>query len=78
MFSFLTGRIDFMEVKQSLADLGLDISKEEAEKILNRLLYYYSYFVTALNSVRSLCSCAPLELRENTLFLLHRSKTKPS
>lgn len=38
VFSFLTGRIDFMEVKQSLADLGLDISKEEAEKILNRFL----------------------------------------
>uniref|UniRef100_A0A672JBS1 Calcium-binding mitochondrial carrier protein SCaMC-1-like n=1 Tax=Salarias fasciatus TaxID=181472 RepID=A0A672JBS1_SALFA len=31
------GRIDFMEIKQSLADLGLDISKEEAEKILQSI-----------------------------------------
>ncbi|KAJ8277966.1 hypothetical protein GJAV_G00082220 [Gymnothorax javanicus] len=31
------GRIDVMEVKQSLADLGMDISKENAEKILNSI-----------------------------------------
>ena len=31
-----SGRIDHMEIKQSLADLGLDITKEEAEKILQR------------------------------------------
>ncbi|XP_056131828.1 mitochondrial adenyl nucleotide antiporter SLC25A24-like [Lampris incognitus] len=31
------GRIDSMEVKQSLADLGMDISKEEAEKILQSI-----------------------------------------
>lgn len=31
---FPTGRIDYMEIKQSLAELGMDISKEEAEKIL--------------------------------------------
>lgn len=31
------GRIDFMEIKQSLTDLGLDISKEEAEKILQSI-----------------------------------------
>ncbi|KAM4628770.1 mitochondrial adenyl nucleotide antiporter SLC25A24 [Polymixia lowei] len=31
------GRIDYMEVKQSLADLGMDISKEEAEKILQSI-----------------------------------------
>lgn len=28
-----------MEIKQSLADLGLDITKEEAEKILQRYLF---------------------------------------
>ncbi|XP_061832313.2 mitochondrial adenyl nucleotide antiporter SLC25A24 [Nerophis lumbriciformis] len=31
------GQIDFMEIKQSLADLGMDISKEEAEKILQSI-----------------------------------------
>ncbi|GLD49583.1 calcium-binding mitochondrial carrier protein SCaMC-1 isoform X1 [Lates japonicus] len=31
------GRIDFMEIKQSLADLGMEITKEDAEKILKRL-----------------------------------------
>ncbi|KAK5869564.1 hypothetical protein PBY51_024270 [Eleginops maclovinus] len=31
------GRIDFLEIKQSLADLGMDISKEEAQKILNSI-----------------------------------------
>lgn len=31
------GRIDIMEVKQSLADLGVDISKEEAGKILQSI-----------------------------------------
>ncbi|XP_041696062.1 calcium-binding mitochondrial carrier protein SCaMC-1 [Coregonus clupeaformis] len=31
------GRIDYMEIKQSLADLGMDISKEEAEKILQTI-----------------------------------------
>ncbi|XP_031715535.1 calcium-binding mitochondrial carrier protein SCaMC-1 [Anarrhichthys ocellatus] len=31
------GRVDFMEIKQSLADLGMDISKEEAQKILHSI-----------------------------------------
>ncbi|KAG7487582.1 hypothetical protein MATL_G00025040 [Megalops atlanticus] len=31
------GRIDSVEIKQSLADLGLEISKEEAEKILQSI-----------------------------------------
>ncbi|KAG9351135.1 hypothetical protein JZ751_025025 [Albula glossodonta] len=31
------GRIDSVEIKQSLANLGMDISKEEAEKILNSI-----------------------------------------
>uniref|UniRef100_A0A8C4EGC0 EF-hand domain-containing protein n=1 Tax=Dicentrarchus labrax TaxID=13489 RepID=A0A8C4EGC0_DICLA len=31
------GRVDFMEIQQSLADLGLDISKEEAQKILQSI-----------------------------------------
>uniref|UniRef100_A0AAQ4S5L9 EF-hand domain-containing protein n=1 Tax=Gasterosteus aculeatus aculeatus TaxID=481459 RepID=A0AAQ4S5L9_GASAC len=31
------GCVDFMEIKQSLADLGLDISKEEAQKILKSI-----------------------------------------
>ncbi|KAK1896495.1 Calcium-binding mitochondrial carrier protein SCaMC-1 [Dissostichus eleginoides] len=31
------GRIDFLEIKQSLADLGMDISKDEAQKILNSI-----------------------------------------
>ncbi|CAN9493253.1 unnamed protein product [Ophioblennius macclurei] len=31
------GRIDSVEIKQSLADLGLDISKDEAEKILQSI-----------------------------------------
>lgn len=31
------GRVDFMEIKQSLAELGLDISKEEAQKILQSI-----------------------------------------
>ncbi|XP_034439180.1 calcium-binding mitochondrial carrier protein SCaMC-1-like [Hippoglossus hippoglossus] len=31
------GRIDYMEIKQSLADLGMDISKVEAEKILKSI-----------------------------------------
>lgn len=31
-----SGRIDHMEIKQSLANLGLNITKEEAEKILQR------------------------------------------
>ncbi|XP_064188163.1 mitochondrial adenyl nucleotide antiporter SLC25A24 isoform X1 [Anguilla rostrata] len=31
------GRIDSMEIKQSLADIGVDISKEEAEKILSSI-----------------------------------------
>ncbi|CAB1419904.1 unnamed protein product [Pleuronectes platessa] len=31
------GRIDFMEIKQSLADLGMDVSKVEAEKILQSI-----------------------------------------
>ncbi|XP_061540004.1 mitochondrial adenyl nucleotide antiporter SLC25A24-like [Phycodurus eques] len=31
------GQIDFMEIKQSLADLGLDIGKKEAEKILQSI-----------------------------------------
>lgn len=31
------GRIDHMEIRQSLADLGLDITKEEAEKILQSI-----------------------------------------
>lgn len=35
---FLTGRIDITEIKQSLAELGLDITKEDAEKILKRYL----------------------------------------
>lgn len=33
-----TGKIDCMEIKQSLADLGLDITTEEANKILKRYL----------------------------------------
>jgi Ca2+-binding EF-hand superfamily protein len=32
----LIGRIDHMEVRQSLADLGMDINQEEAKKILQR------------------------------------------
>lgn len=36
VFFFSTGRVDAMEIKQSLADLGLDISTEEAQKILQR------------------------------------------
>ncbi|XP_010776298.1 calcium-binding mitochondrial carrier protein SCaMC-1-like [Notothenia coriiceps] len=31
------GRIDFLEIKQSLADMGMDISKDEAQKILNSI-----------------------------------------
>ncbi|KAG7239943.1 hypothetical protein INR49_028138 [Caranx melampygus] len=31
------GRIDFMEIKQSLADLGIEITKEDAEKILKSI-----------------------------------------
>ncbi|XP_051929413.1 calcium-binding mitochondrial carrier protein SCaMC-1 [Hippocampus zosterae] len=31
------GQIDFMEIKQSLSDLGLDIGKKEAEKILQSM-----------------------------------------
>ncbi|XP_072294675.1 mitochondrial adenyl nucleotide antiporter SLC25A24-like [Eucyclogobius newberryi] len=31
------GRIDIMEIKQSLSDLGMDISKEEAQKILQSI-----------------------------------------
>ncbi|XP_069560859.1 mitochondrial adenyl nucleotide antiporter SLC25A24 [Brachyistius frenatus] len=31
------GRIDFMEIKQSLSDLGVDISKANAEKILQSI-----------------------------------------
>lgn len=31
------GRIDFMEIKQSLSDLGVNISKEDAEKILHSI-----------------------------------------
>ncbi|XP_040040840.2 mitochondrial adenyl nucleotide antiporter SLC25A24 [Gasterosteus aculeatus] len=31
------GCVDFLEIKQSLADLGLDISKEEAQKILKSI-----------------------------------------
>lgn len=31
------GSIDYMEIKQSLADLGMDISKEDAEKILQSI-----------------------------------------
>ncbi|XP_061594619.1 mitochondrial adenyl nucleotide antiporter SLC25A24-like [Cololabis saira] len=31
------GRIDFMEIKQSLADLGLDVSREDAERILQSI-----------------------------------------
>uniref|UniRef100_A0A673CRX5 EF-hand domain-containing protein n=1 Tax=Sphaeramia orbicularis TaxID=375764 RepID=A0A673CRX5_9TELE len=31
------GKIDIMEIKQSLADLGLDISKEDAQKILQSI-----------------------------------------
>ncbi|CAG5863331.1 unnamed protein product [Menidia menidia] len=31
------GRIDFIEIKQSLADLGLEISKEDAKKILQSI-----------------------------------------
>uniref|UniRef100_A0A8D3CPZ7 EF-hand domain-containing protein n=1 Tax=Scophthalmus maximus TaxID=52904 RepID=A0A8D3CPZ7_SCOMX len=31
------GRIDLLEIKQSLADLGMDISKAEAEKILQSI-----------------------------------------
>ncbi|KAJ8376157.1 hypothetical protein SKAU_G00067370 [Synaphobranchus kaupii] len=31
------GQIDVVEIKQSLADLGMDISKEEAEKILKSI-----------------------------------------
>ncbi|KAG7463172.1 calcium-binding mitochondrial carrier SCaMC-1-like [Solea senegalensis] len=31
------GRIDFLEIKQSLADLGVDISQENAEKILKSI-----------------------------------------
>uniref|UniRef100_A0A4W6F4J4 Solute carrier family 25 member 24 n=1 Tax=Lates calcarifer TaxID=8187 RepID=A0A4W6F4J4_LATCA len=31
------GRIDFMEIKQSLADLGMEITKEDAEKILKSI-----------------------------------------
>lgn len=40
-FYFSTGRIDFMEIRQSLADLGIEITKEDAEKILKR---YVSLF----------------------------------
>lgn len=36
VFLCSTGRVEFMEIKQSLADLGLDISIEEAQKILQR------------------------------------------
>lgn len=56
MFLFPTGRIDFTEIKQSLADIGLDISKEEAEKILQRyfmllmlLLLIYIHVSTILD-----------------------------
>ncbi|XP_038151003.1 calcium-binding mitochondrial carrier protein SCaMC-1 isoform X1 [Cyprinodon tularosa] len=31
------GKIDYMEIKQSLADLGMDISKEDAKKILESI-----------------------------------------
>uniref|UniRef100_A0A3Q4HT43 Solute carrier family 25 member 24 n=1 Tax=Neolamprologus brichardi TaxID=32507 RepID=A0A3Q4HT43_NEOBR len=45
------GRIDITEIRQSLADLGLEISKEHAEKILQR------YFkVTGLRLSQRLCA----------------------
>lgn len=36
IFCVLTGRIDYMEVKQSFADLGMEINQEDAKKILQR------------------------------------------
>lgn len=40
-----TGRIDITEIRQSLADLGLEISKEHAEKILQRYFSLFIYFL---------------------------------
>lgn len=36
MASFLVGRIDAQEIMQSLRDLGVKISEQQAEKILKR------------------------------------------
>ena len=58
---YVTGKVDFMEIKQSLADLGLDISQEEAQKILQR------YFAAVINIGSSLCRS-----HERILFLLLR------
>lgn len=44
---FLPGTIDYMEIKQSLADLGMDISVEDANKILQR--YFSSHFCRQKN-----------------------------
>lgn len=39
-----TGRIDASEIQQSLAELGINLSKEDARKILHRFgLFIYAY-----------------------------------
>lgn len=43
-----------MEIKQSLADLGLEISQEDAQKILQRYCRS-AYFVAAFLSGKSPC-----------------------
>lgn len=44
----LLGRIDASEIRQSLAELGIDISRENALKILQRFdLHFYPLFTTS-------------------------------
>uniref|UniRef100_A0A665VBE5 Solute carrier family 25 member 24 n=1 Tax=Echeneis naucrates TaxID=173247 RepID=A0A665VBE5_ECHNA len=58
------GRIDFMEIKQSLADLGVEVTKEDAKKILKR---YFCLFYSCID-VDGTMTVDWNEWREHFLF----------
>lgn len=49
----VSGRIDASEIQQSLAELGIDISRENAQKILQRfaLLQLFATFTIMLSGL---------------------------
>lgn len=57
-FYVLSGRIDSSEIQQSLSELGLHISSEDARKILQRFdLLFYALKHLHLQCVQNDCLC---------------------
>lgn len=66
-----TGRIDFLEIKQSLADLGIEITRDDAERILKR---YFCFFLQMLINGDKIYLTWVLIKKKKILFVVDHSR----